>query len=443
MKTPTPGDYDTLRRYLRSADKSIAGSAGIILGHYYIMAEDYWNAELLFKRYYSETILPPYMQKLGELWQLDFALDRQEFTTAARWAAKIKTGLDNKERIRALETYCLINKLQAADGDPYSCVTQRIENAEADSKKAGSFKGGGEYIFRRVGGALNILVVSSKNMQDASSGVYFYGKRNPDLEHKLRLSRTPIEGDWDFVIDIDNGYLGGRGYGIYFSANLAEYLSKFNEYIDLPCRRLLIGTERNLRTAANEFSKTLTERNIEVVVLDVRDNYQIRDTLVKWEDAPFCALGVGTEEEMTGFIPKVRQYVVRSDQRVYILEDTFSGSQLGENYRNYFYSSRFFPIFDLYFSDEVSIFAYEYREFSGQELTYPALLGYEMMHYIHTQVAGDETGEGYFTGILGINDNRVYRQLHGYSVSGRGAVDTLNVRLPPIIEEESGIGGEE
>ncbi|MDR2400239.1 MAG: hypothetical protein LBD73_01135, partial [Deferribacteraceae bacterium] len=191
MKAPTPGDFDTLRRYLRSTDKSIAHSAGVILGYYYIRAEDYWNAEILFRRYYSETVLPPYMQKLGELWQMDFALDKKEFATADRWAARVNTGLENKERLRALETYCLINKIQPLDGNPYSCVITRIELAKADAEVKIPVFEGGEYIYRRAGGALNILVISSDNMQDASGGVYFYAKRYPDFEHKLRLSKTP------------------------------------------------------------------------------------------------------------------------------------------------------------------------------------------------------------------------------------------------------------
>jgi hypothetical protein len=446
IKTPAPGDFDTLRRYLRSPDKAVAHSAGVILGYYYIRAEDYWNAELLLRRYYSETILPAYIQKLGELWQMDFALDKQEFTIAERWAARAKSGLDNKERQRALETYCLINKLQAVDGDPYSCVTERIESAKTDAeKRTERFTGGGDYIYKRGGGALNILVISSASMADASSGVYFYAKRNPEFEHKLRLSKVPREGDWDFVIDIDHNYLGLRGYGLFFSANLSEYLSNFTEYVDLPCGRLLIGTNRGLREAAQTLVQKITEVNAgaEVVAMDIRDNALIRDTLVKWEDAAFCAIGAGNEDEMTNFIPKVRQYVLRSDQRVYVLEDTFTGRQLEENYRGYFYSTRFFPIFDLYFSDEVSIFADEYREFSGRELTYDALLGYEMMHVIHSQALGIETGENYLTGIVGFYDSKARRQLKGYFVNSRGTVDTLNVRLPPIIEEESGIGGEQ
>jgi hypothetical protein len=280
-------------------------------------------------------------------------------------------------------------------------------------------------------------------MQDASGGVYFYAKRYPDFEHKLRLSKTPREGDWDFVIDIDSNYLGVRGYGLFFSPNLGEYLANFTEYVDLPCRRVVIGTGRALRESAQKLEAKLTEAGVETVVLDIRENALIRDTFVKWEDGSFCALGAGSEPEMTNFIPKVRQYVVRSDQRVYVLEDTFSGEQLGENYRTYFYSTRFFPVFDLYFSDEVSIFADEYKEFSGRDLTYPALLGYEMMHFIHSQVIADGTNENYFTGIVGFYEDRVRRALKGYYVNNRGGVDVLNVRLPPLPEdEEGGIGGE-
>jgi hypothetical protein len=443
IKTPAAGDFDTLRKYLRSTDKSIAHSAGIILGYYYMRAEDYWNTELLFRRYYSASILPAYMQKLGELWQMDFALNKREFPAAERWAEKVKVGLDNKERIRALETYCLINKLEPVGGSPYSCVIERIENAKVDAQMQIPAFNSGDYTYRRGSGALNILVVSSNNIQDASGGVYFYAKRNPGFEHKVRLSKTPKEGDWDFVIDIDKSYLGLRGYGLLFSANLEEYLARFTEYVDLPCKRLLIGVNRTLRTAAQTLAAMLTEGGVETVILDVRENALIRDSLVKWEDAAFCALGAGSEAEMTNFIPKVRQYVVRSDQRVYVLEDAFSGQQLGENYRTYFYSTRFFPIFDLYFSDEVSVFADEYQEFSGLELNYASLLGYEIMHFIHSNVTGKDTGEPYFTGIIGFYEDRVRRELKGYFVNNRGVVDTLNVRLPPLPdEEEGGIGGE-
>jgi hypothetical protein len=429
LKKVEKSDYDRLEKLRMSKNSQTAASASLILGIYYLRYDkNIAKAEPLLVNGYAGKNLDPYMKRMGELWLMELEIAKGRNAEARGWAEKVRTEKDNAPADEALQTYCTIMRLLPSAGSGnFNCVETRLRTS---AEKPSIVKP-----FETPKGTLNILVVGGADPQDASGGVYFYAKKY-NMNHRTRLSKTYREGDWDFVVDIDNSILTGRGYTINFKPDVSGmFLNMKNLPMINGCGKIFLGYGKEMRDTAYELLNNL--KNIMPAgttyvarVTDISESgaaRRIREHLSGWERTPYCAIGAGIEDEINNFTPYVKQYFLRpGSQRVFIIKPIDTGKHYSENYLPYYANTYLFPIIDFNLTPEMQDFSVKYKEFSGREITYETLIGYDMMHYIHTQtMAQGGAIDPYITNITGFDGGKAVRSVRVFYINKQGEAESV------------------
>ena len=441
LKKADKSDYDRLEKLRLSKNPQTAASAGLILGMYYLRYDkDIANAEPLLIDSYNSKNLTPYMERTGELWLMELEIAKARGAQARGWADKILSAKEQSVTDEVLQTYCVIMCVYpTAEEGNFACVETRLKmitEVEAATDKPPLTVG---EIKPREGltDTINILVISNAESQDVSGGVYFYARKH-NTNHKIRMSKSYRDGEWDFIMDIDNANLTGAGYSVDFKPDINGLFLNMEKYAALKeCGRVLIGYGAGLRETAQKLQSNLKNEtaagksaNIIVGTVDITDSGAargIRGYLSGWERSAFCAVGAGTEEEINNFTPYVKQYVrYRDRQRIFLVQTLDTGKHYTGDYLSYYRNAYIFPLIDFNLDKEMAEFAVEYNNFSGQALSYEALMGYDMMQYIYTQT--EERGNAaapYLTNITGFDGEKVIRSARAFYIDNQGNVQPI------------------
>ncbi len=433
LKKPAQSDMDRLYSFNTSKNRGTQASAGLIIGYNYMRNGEFVKAEEYLQKYYNDNALSPYMKSMGQLWMMELSLAKGDIDSAEKQAQVIKKNKSHGDGVSALDTYCITMKLYPKDGeDAYGCVVSRLDQYKKDVASDGvnapylldEFTSGASEEWTKKENEYNILVYGSADMQDISGGVYYYTSKN-GLKHKIKLSRTFIDGDWDFILDLDRGYLGARGFGVYFTPEIGPVLAHLDTYLDLKCKNVIIGAGSNLRDSADMLRGRLEKAGNSVHVADITDSRvarEVRDYLGKVDKDPFCAVGAGSEDEINNFIPNVKQFAFDpKKQRIYYIVDIDTGKQRTGNYRSYYLNTTVVPVIDLTLGDGMKEFDEEYYNFSGRHVSYTALLGYDMIHFINTRTMNPkELADPYMTHITSIDGTHVERSVRAFYINDQG-----------------------
>ena len=405
-KTPERGDIKKLEQYASSADASEAADASLILGYYYLRDGKIRDADPLITIYNAHPYISPDLGKLGELWAMELAIAQENYAAAFIWLQQVEATKDDENTLKALHTYCNLMGLTPAESGAISCAVERLSE----------YMDLGDTYLQ---GLLNILVVSRADV----SGAIFYYMTNHNMTHKVNMSETFIEGNWDFILDINNANLAGRGFNISFAPDVASVLSDVEYYAGLSnCGRVLLGTGMGLGVAGEALSRSLKNSGSTVSTVHITDakaaSSGARSVLENWQENRFCVVGAGDEAEINYFIPVARQYRVDSSkQSIFIVQPVDTGAHYKKGYGIYYREAIVFPVIDLTFSSQVKDFSIKYKAFTGQDINYEELIAYDMMHYIYRQTEDGKTSqEPFLTHIAGVKGGKVQRPVRAFYI---------------------------
>jgi hypothetical protein len=413
------------------------------------------------------------MKYMAALWRMEVDLRLGYINDAKAIAALLGGDAHIKEADKAFKTYCMSMHLRPLLGyGNFSCIDQRIAHVEKttvnrerptrpqqqdqdididiDIEEPQPITEEVEVIPERrpnLSGALNILVISVADTQDAGGGISYY-MRQKGIRHRVSIAKEFRDGDWDYIIDLDNEELIGGTYSIDFKPDVSAQVGYLGSSDRLAsCVRVLIGVGGGLDRAANELRTQLTDRRMLVAtsrLTDISQSSVMRERLKEWESERFCVIGMGNENEMNVFIPTVRSYIVNPrKQTVYVIQPVDTGRNYTRGYERYYRNSYIYPSIELTLSEDMQIFATGYESFSGRAVTYQTVLGYDMMHYIHLNTQeGSRDRSGYLTNIAWIENDRVARSVIGFRIDNRGNVEQLvfDMRSVDEPEEMTGVG---
>jgi hypothetical protein len=445
LKKSNSSDYKHLERLSSSANPTTAASAGLVLGYYYLKDGKLDEASSRIVQNYSDPALTEYMRNMGLLWLMELSLQTGDTDGAMAIAEEVRLSSESEAGNSALDMYCITTRIYPPSGaDNYFCVEERLANLAASPSGEDVIIATQEPPQEIFKGVLDILVLSRAAPQDASGGVYYYLKHKM-INHKIRMSKEYVEGDWDFIIDLDNEHLSARGgRGLSFKPDLMEPATALEAAARLQyCGKVLLGIGTGAVEAADALHVSLVEKGVAVGTVRIDDIVaarELRTFLGEWEKERFCAVGIGSEDDINNFVPTVRQYILMPDkQRVIVMESVDTGKNYATGYAAYYQGTTIFPIIELTFSDTMRNFAAEYENFSGRPITYETVLGYDMMHYIHSQTEeGLEDIAPYLTNITAIADNKTTRALKGFYIDSQNKIEQLILDIPVAEEEEEG-----
>jgi hypothetical protein len=390
------------------------------------------KASPLIVQNYNNPTLTDYMKNMGLLWLMELSLQTGDIEGATSVASELRLTPEGDSKDSALDIYCVTMRIYPPSGaDNFYCVEERLSNTDLAVTSVEPITATDDTPVELLSGILDILVLSRAAPQDASGGIYYYLKQRA-INHKIRLSKEYIEGDWDFIIDLDNEHLSARGgRGISFKPDFAEPVAALEEIARLQyCGKVLLGIGTGAVEAADALHLSLMEKGVTVGTVRIDDIIAARDVrnfLSEWEKERFCAVGIGNEDDINNFVPTVRQYILLPDkQRVIMMESVDTGKNYTKGYSSYYRSTYVFPLVDLTFSDMMKGFAAEYEAFSGRPITYETVLGYDMMHYIYGQTEeGVEDRSPYLTNITQFVDNKTVRALKAFYIDGMDNVEQI------------------
>jgi hypothetical protein len=429
MKPPADGDYAKLQHFMTVDDKAVADGAALVLGYYYLRDRNLIEARPLLENYTKSSNIEPWLGIMGQLWLMELAIANENFEGAALEADKVKPTLKEQATQDALGMYCTIMKITPdADSEDgaYSCVTKRLGSFGLGENSAG-------FSLEPISGDLNILITGTGNMLDKAGGIYYYMRKH-NLRHKIKVSQTYIEGDWDFWLDMDKGYLNGKGVNILFKPDLGFYISRLPYFVQMEgCRNVVLGVTSRNRRAAEDLKLTLEAQNEppKVSIIDISGidaMRQVRYVVSGLVNRPYCAFGIGSEEEINNFMPSVRNYRNRPlTQPIYSIMPIDTGAHYVDPYLQYYRNSFVYPMVDLSLTPEGAAFAAEYKQWAGKDPILEVFVSYDMMHFINinTNEGKGYSTEPYVSNIKLFSAGQAVRELRLFRIASTGAVETV------------------
>jgi hypothetical protein len=366
------------------------------------------------------------------------------------------------EADRAFRTYCMTMHMRPPVGyGNFQCVEERVSLFERGAPARPNIVVTDvdvpqveEMPVQRqrpmLSGALNILVISSVDAQDASGGIFYY-MRQRDIRHRIQIAREYREGDWDYIIDLDSEELIAGNFSVDFRPAVSPQLAYLGASARLAtCGSVLIGIGAGKDSAVAELRQQLTDRRIRVVtnrLTDIGQQSPMRRHLREWENSRFCVIGVGSENEINVFIPTVRSFIIAPRrQTVYVIMPVDTGRNYTRGFERYYRNTYIYPSVELTLSEDMRIFTEGYEDFSGRRPTYETILGYDMMHYIHTHTQeGARDRSDYLTNIVRFEYDMAVRNPIAFRMDNRGNVEQLILDMGSMDEPEeelTGIGSE-
>lgn len=446
LKRPVSSDYRKLDEYSRSEDPYVSASASLILGFYHLRDNNVEKAKPLITENYNRPALDSYMASLGELWMMELAIKEADYEEAGMWAASIKDKERQSGTEKALNAYCSVTRRYPAPGKTsFDCVSSRLKEFGVDIEASDDdrlatpedrFPDMPLSVAEEYSGPLQILVTGGGNMFDRAGGMYYF-LRMKSLDHKIRISKEYIVGNWDFWLDMDSGILRGKGMSVNFMPDTEESVRNLPLYVDLDgCTNVVLGVTAKQRPTANDVLAPLKEdKNKFATLVEISGNNVargVRSSVQTILEDRFCAIAVGTEKEVNNFVPAARQYVTRRTQNIYFFVDANTGGTYASNYKQYYLNSYMFTEIDIDISDESKEFSEAYLKFTGKDATIDTVIGYDMLNFIHKMskdAESDSQAAPYVTNIKSFSGGRAVRDMKAFHITSSGKIVPLEVHI--------------
>jgi len=432
-KDLTEQDIKNLRNKLQSPDKTVAYASGLILGRYYIKTGRIDKGASLIKSYSDPSYLTRFMKTASYIWEYDAALKTYDSKTVKKSLEKIETVKDSEDFKSILIKYCNEEQVKGSIDELYqNCILAKYTD---EFKKESSVHETTENIGNKeniVPGddvedidSLNVDVVNLNESPEI-----FQGMANRVGVDKLMININTIskaeDVKADIFVDLDKMTLAHKekilNFGLDFSKLIDTGIAKLTERTyDV----YVILYPSNLESY-KEYMLNLLEDKERVFMINYSMNtlqHELKVVQERAKNKTIGALVIGEGDKHFYAISLLKLYTVENTKKIIIAADAINRDYFDDRYIEYFEGIRIFTAIPLVESEEYTAFQNEYKENTGQDATFRAVIGNDMIQYLNRYYfALKETPKGgYLSGIKEIRDDKVIREIKEYRIDRRRA----------------------
>ncbi len=475
-------DIVQLRFYAAGSDSSVANSATLFLGYYYLISGDRAYAKFLFEKVNLNAIAEEDIRMFYDLWLYDLLLEVKDRNRAKRIANRLKNREMTVQYQNVLKSYCnQLNITLKAGESPIRCIDDRlrikslkninkintninnIEDGIVDTDKStgiplivpdGSINSSGievddskytdtdvvndskqkkeqkKYV-RSVDENVVINIINS-NIENAHVKGMIYNMQTLGSKYTIKTvySDYMISEDNEVLINLENRTLLVDDTYINFDTSLnqlldtATTLSVFNTRAEV-----LITASHDKKDEAEYMQEVLSNMNIKATIYVARNgstdlqNY-LQNYYTKNKKKSIVNILISDDDQLESLLPIVR-YTQTDDNlhKVVVVTSSLSSLSYNDDYKVYFKKIHIVTPNLYIIDDNIEKLSDNYKTFFGEEMSYSSMIGYDMIEFLTSNI--NNVKGNYLTNIVKIESNNVIRYPKKYYIN-------LNYKLREI-----------
>ena len=474
-------DIVQLRFYAAGSDSSIANSATLFLGYYYLISGDRSYAKFLFEKVNLNEIADEDIRMFYDLWLYDLLIEVKDRNRAKRIANRLKNREMTVQYQSVLRSYCTQLNIKLKEGEsPIRCIDDRlrikslkninkintdiknIEDGIVDTDKStgiplivpdGSINSSGievdnskytdtdvvdgskqkkqkKYV-RSVDENVVINIINSNIENDHVKGM-IYNMQTLGSKYTIKTvdSGYMISEDNEVLINLDNRTL-------LVDDTYINFDTSFNQLLDMTADISVFDTRANvLITASNDrqneaeyMQEVLSNINIKATIYVARNgstdlqNY-LQNYYIRNKKKSMVNIIISDDDQLETLLPIVR-YTQTNDNlhKVVIVTSSLSTLSYNNDYKVYFKKIHIVTPNLYIIDDNIKQLSENYKTFFGEEMSYSSMIGYDMIEFLTSNI--NNVQANYLTNIVNIESNNVIRYPKKYYIN-------LNYKLREI-----------
>ena len=475
-------DIVQLRFYAAASDSSVANSATLFLGYYYLISGDRAYAKFLFEKVNLNEIADEDIRMFYDLWLYDLLIEVKDRSRAKRIANRLKNREMTVQYQSVLRSYCSQLNIKLKEGEsPIRCIDDRlrikslknvnnistsiknIEDGIVDMDNSSGIplivpdsainnsgievensKGRDTDIIddsienrkqkkyvRSVDENVVINIINSNIENDHVKGM-IYNMQTLGSKYTIKTVDRDYEitEDNEVLINLDNRTL-------LVDESYINFDTSFNQLLDMAAElsifdnraKVLITVSSDRENEAKYMKKVLSNMNINSTIYvassgstDLQNylqNYYMRN-----KTNSIVNIIISDDDQMETLLPIVR-YTQTDDNlhKVVVVTSSLSALSYNDDYKVYFKKIHIVTP-NLYIIDEnIERLSDKYNTFFGDEMSYSSMIGYDMIEFLTSNI--NNVQANYLTNIVSIENNSAVRYPKKYYIN-------LNYKLREI-----------
>ncbi len=471
-------DIVKLRFYAAGNDSSVANSATLFLGYYYLISGDRAYAKFLFEKVNLNEIADEDIRMFYDLWLYDLLVEVKDRNRAKRIANRLKNREMTVQYQSVLESYCDQLNVKLKDGEsPIRCIDDRlrIKSLKNINKINTNIKNIEDGIVnmdqstgiplivpdsainnREMSGSNDISIIDESNKKQEERSYV----RSVDENVVINIIDSNIENqhvkgmiynmqtlgskytiktvDRDYVIEEDNEVLINLdNRTILVNGNYVNFNTSFNQLLDMTATlsvfdrnaEVLITVSNDKQDEARYMQELLANMNIRAeIYVASNGSTDLQNYLQNYyetnEEKSIVNVIISDDDQLETILPIVR-YTQTDDNlhKVVVVTSSLSSLSYNDDYKVYFKKIHIVTPNLYIIDDKIGLLSEKYNAFFGEEMSYSSMIGYDMIEFITSNI-NDVQGK-YLTNIVNIENNNTVRYPKKYYIN-------LNYKLREI-----------
>ena len=465
-------DIVRLRFYAAGNDSSVANSATLFLGYYYLISGDRAYAKFLFEKVNLNEIADEDTRMFYDLWLYDLLVEVKDRSRAKRIANRLKNRELTGEYLSVLRSYCNQLNIKLKDGEsPIRCIDDRLrikslKNVNKIDTNIKNIEDGIVDIENSTGIPLivpdNAINDSGKEV-DGNNGVDLVDTKNQKKEQKkyvrsvdenvvINIIDANIENDHvkgmiynmqtlgskytiktvekDYIITEDNEVLINiDNRTVLVNENYINFGVSFNKLLDMTAElsifdtnaKVLITVSNDKQAEAKYMQELLLNMNIRSNIYvasngstDLQNYLQNYYRRNRYKSV--INIIISDDDQMESILPIVRYTQTNNNlHKVVIVTSSLSSLSYNDDYRVYF-KKIYIVTPNMYIKDDnIDILSDKYNAFFGEEMSYSSMVGYDMIEFLTSNINNLEAN--YLTNIENIENYNAVRYPKKYYIN--------------------------
>jgi|GEM_PF-1332215 len=397
-----------------TASDNIKNVAGTLLGGYYYKIGEFNKSKKYLNKYVKD--LHGDIRTAGSVWMASI-LKSENNPEYSKIAGEVTSNDDlskfliNKSCDKGKE-FCLKELKDTKMGKPVKVNPKDINAKEAPTiVKKQKNKKTSDSIEDRKPKQLRISVVEGNYEDEAFKGIILAAGN--DNRTAIDVHTDTVESG-NYLINVKNQKVHLQDRTINFKINYKPAVKKIAQIIkDDTCDDVVVGVNDQY-VDEGIYAKSLLEgkiKNLQFENYEAESFKSLRYMLDDTKNAKKCFIGIGTEKEMTKFLPLVR-YISPSEKmsKIYIITDIYTGIYEKEDFIDYFKNVEIFTFINAKNEKNSNNFLKSYQKIYTKKPGSKAFIGYDMVRFLQKEVRYKNVN--YVSSIEDINENKVRRKIH-------------------------------
>jgi len=419
-KNPEKKDEAKLKEIIaKSSNLNQKSEAGVLLGGYYYKINKTEKSEKYLNKYLKDT--QGDVKAAGSLWLASIL--KAKGNDQYRKIVKELTGDESL-------TNFLINK-SCEKGQRFCLSKIPIKGTNVDSGKKGTniikkrvYKPIQETVRKEQVKPVDITVVNGNYDNEAFKGIILAASTDNKTEINVHAAQNT-----EYTINVSDQKVLFKESMIDFKINYRPAIEKISEIIGQDmCDNIIVGVNDKFVDEGSYAKALLIAKNYNVQ-LENFETEAFKSLRYKFDnkaDATQCFVGIGTEEQMTEFVPLVRYISPNPDvSKIYIITDIYTGKYEHKDFINYFKNVEILTFISPVNNKGSNEFLHRFQDIYSKTPGSKAFIGYDMVKYLQKAVRGKDVN--YVSSIEGVENGRITRKIYPLTIG-----NNLKVKVTPL-----------